>query len=235
MTDKLQRLIETATDADKVELKILHNASVACLKAYNDEPTAAKKKDLDAARTGLDAAIARMWPVYFPEEDRFENAKEAIAYLLGKGYKIAKSKFYKDRGKKFNVNIDGSINKRELLLYAKTLKYLGDPAAGLDKIQRKKVELETEKLAKQTELLDYALKVKEGAYIAREEAEMGRAAAISIIEANIRNMHLSLAAEWIDLAGGDPLATPRLIDAMGGALDDLFNRLVKMEEFVVEG
>jgi len=35
MTDKLQRLIETATDADKVELKILHNASVACLKAYN--------------------------------------------------------------------------------------------------------------------------------------------------------------------------------------------------------
>lgn len=233
MKAKLDQLLETATDTDKVELKILHNASVSCLKSYNEEPTAAKKKDWDMARAGLDDAITRMWPVYFPDEDKFETAKEALAYLKNKGYKIAKSKFYADRGKKLQDQKDGSILKRDLLLYAKSLKYLGDPAAGLDQAQRKKLQLETEKLSKQTALLDHDLKVKQGAYVERAEAEMARAATISIIEATNKNMYSSHAAEWVALVKGDQSMVGAFIDAINQVHDDVYNQLARLEEFTV--
>jgi len=232
--DRITQLLETATDADKVELKILHNASISCLKAYNEEPTAAKKKDLDAARAGLDDAMARMWPVYFPDEESFDNAKEAIIWLKGQGYKIAKSKFYKDRGKKVKVQVDGSIYKRDLVLYAKTLKYLGDPAEGMTQAQLKKTKLETNKLEIQTKREELKYQQELGELISRSESDMGKAALISILEANFRNMFLTKAGDWIVAAGGDPAETARLIDVMGTDLDDLFNVLARLDEFVVE-
>jgi len=238
--DKLKTLLETASDADKVELKIHHNATVSCLKSYNDEPTAAKQRDLSSARAALDEVVSRLWGVYFPEEERLETVKEALAFLVGKGFKVKNSKFYADcKGTiktpaKVGRQKDGSFLKRDLLLYAKTLPYLGDPAAGLDQAQRRKLDLETRKIEKQTELLEHELSVKQGKFVPREEAELARAAAISIIEANIRNLHLTNAGDWISIVEGAPAAASRLIDAMGQALDDLFNRLSKMDEFQVQ-
>jgi len=236
---KLETLLEKASDADKVELKIHHNAQVACLKAYNEEPTAAKQKDLNAARAGLQETINRLWAVYFPEDDRVENVKEALAFLRNKGFKIAKTKFYKDmkpNGRNPPViacQRDGSFLVRDLLLYAKSLPYLGDPAAGLDQAHRRKLELETRKLEKQTELLEHDLKVKQKEFIHREDAELQRAASISVVEANIRNMHLTLAGEWVALVEGREAHTSRLIDAMGQALDDVFNAMAKSGEISI--
>jgi hypothetical protein len=242
MPDKLTQLLEIASDADKVELKIRSNAKVACLKAVADEPTAANQKNLNAAEANLISTIERLWGAYFPDEEKFDKIADAHIYLINKGYKISPSKFYEacngSKSKKLKPVVprqkDGSILKRDLLLYAKSLKYLGDPAAGLDQAQKRKLALEAEKLERQNALLEWDLRIKEGAYISRADAEMARAAAISIIEANIRNLHLTLSGEWIRLVEGNPDHTPRLIDAMGDALNDLFNRLARMEEFTVE-
>lgn len=237
--DKLTQLLEKANDTHKVELKIHHNAQVACLKSYNDDPTAARQKDLKAARDALEDVIARFWAIYFPDEDQFETVKEALAYLRGKGYKIASSKFYADckSTKKHPAKVrrqpSGAFLKRDLLLYAKSLTYLGDPAAGLDQAQRRKLELETKKLEKQTALLDHELQVKRAQFIPREEAELNRAAALSIIEANVRNLHMTHAGRWITLAAGDPGVTQKVISAMGLALDDLFTRMSKTNEYQV--
>jgi len=234
--DKFTALLEKATDADKVELKIHKNAQVACLKSYNDEPSAARQKDLKSARVALDELINRLWGAYFPEDDAFETVKEALAYLRAKGYKIAPSKFYADlkpKGKRPPLvprQKDGAFLKRDLLLYAKSLTYMGDPAAGLDQAQRRKLELETRKLEKQTQLLTHELKVKEAKFIPREEAELNSAAAISVLEANVRNLHLTRAGDWITLAKGDPAQTARLIEAMGRGMDDLFHALSKTED-----
>jgi len=237
--DKLTQLLEKASDTHKVELKIHNNAQVSCLKAYNDDPTAARQKDLKSARDALEDVIARLWPTYFPDEEQADTVKEALAYLRGKGYKIASSKFYADckSTKKHPAKVrrqpSGAFLKRDLLLYAKTLTYLGDPAAGLDQAQRRKLELETRKLEKQTALLDHDLQVKRGQFIPREEAELNRAAALSVIEANVRNLHLTHAGRWITLAAGDPAHTSKVIAAMGQALDDLFNRMAKTDEYQV--
>jgi len=220
--DKLTQLLEKATDTDRVELKIHHNAQVACLKAYNDDPTALRQRDLKSARDALEDVINRLWPVYFPDEDRVETVKEAIAWLRAKGYKIANSKFYQDcKGTKKTPakcrrQVDGSFLVRDLYLYAKSLTYLGDPAAGLDQAHRRKLELETRKLEKQTALLDHDLKVKQGAFVPREEADMMRAALVSILEANVKNMLMTHAGRWIAWVGGDPQKTSDFINAMIG-------------------
>jgi hypothetical protein len=237
--DKFQTLLEKATDADKVELKIHKNAQVACLKSYNDEPSAARQKDLKSARVALDELVNRLWGAYFPEDDAFETVKEALAYLRAKGYKIAPSKFYADlkpKGKRPPLvprQKDGAFLKRDLLLYAKSLTYMGDPAAGLDQAQRRKLELETRKLEKQTQLLTHELKVKEAKFIPREEAELNRAAALSIIEANVKNLHMTHAGRWIALADGDPATTAKVISAMGLAFADLFTQMSKTNEYKV--
>jgi hypothetical protein len=232
MTDRLTRLLEIAGDTDKVELKICHNATVSCLKAYNDDPTAARKRDLDAARAGLAEAIDRMWPIYHPEAERFPNVLAVVAYLKSQGFKIAKSKIYKDRkDHQIRVQPDGSVLKKDADAYAKTLKLLGDPLKGLEEAQRKKLELETLKLEKQTQILTHELKVKEGLFVPRDEADLARAAALSVIEANVRNLHLTCAGDWIGIVSGDPASTAPLIDAMGQQLDDLFNRLSQAGEF----
>jgi len=232
MADKFDKLLEIASDADKAELKILHNASVSCLKAYNAEPTAAKKRDLDAAREGLEEVFDRLWPVYFPDAERFKNLLEAMKYLKGLGYKIGKSKIYKDaQDKQIRVQADGCVLKKDADAYAKTLRLLGDPLKGLEASQVRKAELENAKLEQQIANLKFELAIKEGAYVPRQEADMARCGVISIIKTNTLNLFQTMTGDWIALSEGNPARIPRVIDAMTGDFLDLLDRLAKVDEF----
>ena len=216
------------------ELTIVRNAVASTLKRYETEPTVANKKNLDAARAGLDEAVARMWAVYVPEDSRFKTLLEVVGYLKGKGYKIAKSKIYQDRkNNQIRVQADGSVLKRDADAYSKTLQLLGDPLKGLEASQLKKSELEMARLEKQNQLLDYEIGVKEGLYVSRPEAEMAAASNITVIEANIKNMHVSHALGWIDLVGGDHNRVGDLIEAMENKLNEMFNQLAKTGQFHV--
>lgn len=57
--DKIERLQDAAGEADAEEIRVLRNAAADNLKQYEFEATAARKRDLDAARAGLDEAIKR--------------------------------------------------------------------------------------------------------------------------------------------------------------------------------
>lgn len=235
MASQIEQLLEIASDADKVELKILHNASVSCLKSYNDEPTSVRKKDLDAARAGLAEAISRMWPLYFPDEERFENLLAVQKYLRSRGYKVGKSKIYNDRKNRFiKVNADGSVLKKEADRYARTLEYLGDPAKGLEAAARQKMEKEVERLVLQIKGLEHDLAAKQGKYVLRDEADMEKAGLVTVIEANIRNLHASRAGEWIDFLGADPVRTGPFAELLRQELDDVFRSLARMDEFTLD-
>ena len=68
-TDALNQLLAVCSQSEAAELKVLHNAQIQCLKAYQKEPTAQRKKDWDAAKNGLDECISRLWYRYFGEEE----------------------------------------------------------------------------------------------------------------------------------------------------------------------
>jgi len=232
--DKFQRLLEKASDADKVELKILHNASVSCLKSYNDTPTSQRKRDLDAARSGLDDAIERMWQLYFEDEAAFKNLLEAAGYLRGLGYKIGKSKLYADaKRKQIRIQADGSVLKRAADAYATTLRLLGDPLKGLEASQARKADLEVRRLEQIVGALEFDQEVREGKYVLRADAELDRASNAGAIFTALSNGLLSTARDLLDAAHGDPHHIVDFIEALKRELERIANSLSQMEEFEV--
>lgn len=234
MADKFNRLLEAAGETDKVELKILHNASVACLKAYNEEPTAVKKRDLDAARAGLNEAVGRLWPQYFPAEERFKNLLEVAKYLKGRGYKVGKSKLYKDRGAgRIRCRADGGVLKKDVDTYAKGLKHLGDPLEGLEAAQQRKAELEAERLEAQTELYRLDLEQRRGRLIERAEADLRASSHLSVMESAVRNMIQEAAAELCEILGGNGREAGRVAAHLNGRLDEALAALARTDELEV--
>ena len=143
MEGKYQELIKIASEADREELAILNGAVETTRKAYADQPTAANKKDWDAARGGLDAAVDRMWRQYFPEARRFENLMAVVKHLNDKGYKIKKSKAYQDRKKgRIAIQPDGTVLQKDVDRYAKTLERIADSRDAADTGQQTKLERE---------------------------------------------------------------------------------------------
>ena len=74
--DKLTQLLATCTPSESAELKVLHNAQIQTLKAYQSEPTAIRKKDWDAAKSGYQECEARLWYRYFEQETEQDDGFE---------------------------------------------------------------------------------------------------------------------------------------------------------------
>jgi hypothetical protein len=84
----IDELKTKCTQQEAAELAILHNARIACLKKYKDEPTAAHKRDLDAASSGLDDLVERLSAAYpvvdeTAPPDIFPTAKAVAEYVTG--------------------------------------------------------------------------------------------------------------------------------------------------------
>lgn len=230
--DRIERLQAAAGVEDAEEIRVLRNAAADNLKLYESEATAARKRNLDAARVALDEAVERLWPKYFPEDARFKNLLETVKYLKGQGYKIGKSKIYQDRkNKQIRVQEDGSVLKRDADAYAKTLQLLGDPLRGLEAIQKRKAELEAQRLEKIVKGLEYEQDIREKKYVLRADAELERANNASAIFTGISNGLLACARELIEAAGGDPARLSDFVAAMKAELERVADSLSKLEEF----
>jgi len=222
--------MEVAGDEDRDELTILRNALAGCLKAYDTQPTAAHKKNLDAARAALDESVERMWKKYVPEDSRFKNLMEVVGYLRGKGYKIGKSKIYKDRqGNQIRVQPDGSVLQRDADAYSKTLQLLGDPLRGLEAAQQKKVDLEGKRLQGQIDALEHDLDVKRNLYVLRDDSEMEKSENAAAIFIGISNGMIDSARVFIEAAGGDPNRLQEFVAALKQELNRAANSLAKLE------
>ena len=66
--DRLSQILTACTQAEAAEIKVLHNAQIATLKAYQQEPTAIRKKDWDAAKSGYAECESRLWYRYFEQD-----------------------------------------------------------------------------------------------------------------------------------------------------------------------
>ena len=230
MWDKIEKLMKLAGEDDVEELTILRNASADNLKKYKEDPTAANKKNLDAARAALNEAVERLWVKYVPEDSRFKNLLEVVGYLKGKGYKISKSKIYKDRrDDQIRVQVDGSVLQKDADAYSKTLSLLGDPLRGLEAAQKKKAELETKRLEHQIENLEHELAVKRDRYVLREDAELERAENATSIFIVISNGLIGRARYLIEAAGGSPEKLLEFVEALKQELNHAANAVSKME------
>ena len=241
--EELGQLLGVCTRQEAAELKTLYNAQIQCLKAYQQDPTAQRKRDWDAAREGYEERLSGLWRHYMEpaesEEERiFKNRLEALEYLQRRGYKIGKSKLYKDvRNGLLKIQANGNVYKSDLDNYVKKA---GLSQLDLDQAAEETDELNKQKLQKEVEKLDWENKRRQfeyekelGRYIPRSDFEAEMAARVAAHEARLRNMIRERAMEWIWTVNGDPQRAQDLMEQMGQDLNDLFNELARMDQFQV--
>ena len=173
------------------------------------------------------------------DQDRiFKNRLEAHEYLQRRGYKIGRSKFYKDCSQGLcQLQSDGSILGSDLDAY---IKRAGLTQPDLDKAAEEAEELHRQKLEKEVEKLDWENKRRQfeyekevGRYIPRSDFEAELAARVAAHEARLNSMIRDKVLEWIWTVNGDPNAAQDLIDSMQQDLADLFNDMARMDQFQV--
>ncbi len=219
MKVKVEKLREVAGAEDKAELGVLFNAKKTTLLAYNSEPTAARKRDHDAAVQGLAALVDKLWPKYFSSERVYKNRGVLIAELAKEGLVIKKTKLYTDCKRPPSeggllVEADGTVRRSSLETWlahpqggGKICEHRGliDKAAkeDIDKILSEKLLLEVSILRSKEARERLACEVEQGKWLPRDDFQMELAGRAGVLDVMLGYWINTSAGELIDMVGGD--------------------------------
>ncbi len=250
----LENLKKQCTEQEAAELAILHNARIVCLRAYRDDPTATRKRDLDAATEGLARCRAKLEEKYAGEEpeqvadvatvpeDRFlPNLLEASKWINDLGYKLGKSKLYKDRDKSLiYVWPGGRVYKADAELYARKHLVLGksvdvsDPALqGLEGLQREKLQNEVARLRKQIDKMEFEMEKEAGKYMLRSDLHREMASRWLVLDQALTQFFRSCAPDLVESVQGSAERIPDFIALVLTKLREELNGYANTEKFNV--
>lgn len=164
----------------------------------------------------------------------FPSLFAVLDHLDAAGFKISKSKLYRDRDKGLiMVENDGSVLEVSVREYALTLERIEGDIGNMGDLHAQKTAREVKsldvKIAKQT--LD--LEVAQGKYILRSDFETELAARAVVFESGFRHFFSAQAREFIALVGGKIDKTPDLLQALNDGLDEQLNQYASMDTFQV--
>lgn len=237
--ERLNKLLELATEPEQRQLKIFYNATIETLKEYQKKATAAKLRDHQMAETALDEFMGELEERYLPGTRTFKNRLEVTKYLQGEGWQVSKSTLYNRIGKaKLLPREDGLFHLKDINKYARVFLKRKDTGKRVqdeqDELQRKKTKLEIEKLSVEVDRAKHKKEVEEGAYIPRDQLEIELASRAAVLDAGLAHFFQSDAGNWINMVGGDQRKLPELINVLMAAKDGFMNQYARTTEFVVE-
>ena len=168
----------------------------------------------------------------------FKTKKAALDYLLGEGWKIGQSQFYKHCSENYlRPSADGTYAQKAVDKYAKT--WLKQVATGqkvnerMDKMQEQKLEADLRASRYKLEEAEFNLGIRKNKFIPREDFELaivGRAVAFM---AHLNHSVQAEAADWIDIVGGDQARAPELVAAVSRAIEQRMGDFAADAEFDV--
>ena len=214
------------------DLKILEAAKTRAREGVEKEPSKANLEAFHLASRMLDEYLDRN------KEPVFENLLRVKEYLNRKGYKVGKSKIYKDRKDGLiRIEADGTVKESSVTAYIRkaNLENLAEKAAADQgpSVLAQKAERELEKLGEQIEDLRFKRSVAQGEYIPRTDFEMELAARAAVLDAGLRHLVHSSLGDWVAMMEGDPKKIPILLERINDDLDEKFNEFATMDMFHV--
>lgn len=231
----IRKLIDAAGDPEGAVLATLYNGYVKRLKDYRNDDSRGNLNSFLAAERALKERVDQLMPL-IEEADApaLDNLMAVVAFLKVQGYKIAKSKLYKDAAAGLiKANADGTVAETEARAYAQ--RYLkkiagGEDDSAMNALYRQKAEAELAKTRAQEEKIRFELERERGNFMARDLVLVEFAIKWTAIEAAIRHLVRSRAADWMHMAGADGKKNDMFIDLISAELDELFNELAEIEE-----
>lgn len=217
------------------ERDVLVVAKVKAQNAVNKEPSSANLAALEKA-TKMLAELADDGP-----EPAAKNRLEVMKKLRREGYKIGKTKLYKDASDGLlRIQADGSVLEKDIDRYVR-ITGLKKPAeisdAELQVLQKRKGEMEVEKLTQQVSDLKFRQEIAQGKYIPRAEFEMEVAGRAGALDAGLRHRFMSECRDLVDAVSGDAALVPILQEMLGKMLDEALNEYASLDNFqvIIEG
>lgn len=236
MTDRFQKLLDTAVDADRAELILANNGKVTAMKAYKDKPGKSTKDDYDAARTMLDEAVERLSARYFPQDtpapegERFKNRKQALNWLQSQGYKVSQGKFYQDCEAGFPaIHKDGTVSRYQAMQYGQQLDVERRSAAPTDAAssreadEARKVKADADKAEMQAEDMR---REQDKKWLHQDQAWEALAALVGSLRDALRHQFHSGQSHLIHLAGGDPARGPEVYEGCEELIGRAYNEVL---------
>ena len=145
----------------------------------------------------------------------FENLLVVVEHLTAAGFKVSKSKIYRDQGKgMIRVNPDGTVPETEVRAYAATLERVAGDISDLSDLHAKKTAREVESLEIKIAKQKYELEKDQGKYIPRQDFELELAARAAILGNGLTHRVRSKVSEWVALVGGKPEKSTDLLESM---------------------
>ena len=167
------------------------------------------------------------------------NGPEAIEYLTRRGYRISKSKFYRDVGKGLiRSNADRTYQAKDLESYARRMNLVQPDLSGpnpkkVEELHEVKLKKEIEKLEWENKKRELEFEKEQAKYIPRADLELELASRAAVLDSGLRSMIKSHARTWIDLVGGDRSLASTMTADMFTRLDHQFNIYARMDKFIV--
>ena len=236
---RLTQLLEAAGQQNQIELKVLHNAVVSCIRDYDNDPTASRLKDWKAAEKALDEKIDVLWSQHFglPDNEKIENVADVLDYLAPV-WKVTKTSLYRHQKEgKFLPQADGTFLQKDIDKYART--WLKQKSTGkrisekTDELQRKKLEKELQKLDIDTERSQFNFDKEKKKYIPKEQMDVEFAGLIGILDAALKHLVQSRVADWIRMAGGDTKKAGEVINLVSRQVDEILNSLSEPVDYQI--
>jgi len=206
-------LLELAEQSAKNDLAYLIKAKEEAKKRMKDDPSPENIRAFERAKGAVADEAGRLRP-----EDRavrvYKTQLDAVAFLKGSGFKIAKSKFNKDfKAGKIPRNADGHFEEGVLLAYAAAnlspVATVENKAAGEAMVNRMSADAELKKF--QAERQKLKLEKELGKLMFRSEVERGLAARAGFFRAQIENFGHLMGGRIIALVDGDEAKLPEFL------------------------
>jgi hypothetical protein len=170
-------------------------------------------------------------------EKPFSSLHETCLYLNAEGYKVSKSKIYRDADEgKITREADGTVTAEAAREYAKT--HLVRSDAVHTKEELKNLQATKLKKAIRNQDIDYArkkfdLEKEQGKYIPRDDFNAEMAARAAVLDSGFRHLFNVKTREWIKLVEGNPDRQADLLAQLNQDLDEQLTKYATTQVFQV--
>lgn len=232
MSDIVARLLEVASDHDKTEIGLVHNARLAAMRSYNEVPSKETKANWDASREAYAETVERLEAGYFPAEakvveaERFKNRKQALNWLQAQGYKCSQGKFYQDCEAGFpNINRDGSVSKYQVMQYGQQLDVerrggvVLDYDRDADEARKLKAQADQEQMKAES-----MRREQDREWLHADQAWASVAAMVGAILDGLKHEFFAAQGEVVHLAAGDPARAPQVYEHCEAVIERAMNQ-----------
>lgn len=259
---RVKDLQEHCTQEEKAELTAFYNARQRTLAAYNEDSTAARKKDYDAAREGLTELVERLEQQYLTPEPQtakqaysptdvlFRNSTEMYHHLKDKGWDISSRQTLTNHVKKGVLQLapDRSITMAAFeawknhpeggqKYYERYVKHQRDALGSIEENALKKSKDEAEIVALNRRKKEREEQKEMGQLISRDQADVEVCAWAGLTRDTIAAHSLKQVLTIIHTAGGDPQMQPDVEALIEQTIDAACNAIATSGEadVVIEG